>query len=424
MSHEITDRPALAEVTGQADVARTDADAADQTAPGNRREPPPRSKRWIPALIVFALGLPVCWRLVFLDHGPNGETTDHKLHIGLALDILRKKELPPHPLFHGLLLLLIGGDNEPAARGVAAAILAAALGVRAYLTAGALATSRHLSTLVITLLCIGLAVAMPLPNWWDWPNVCRGQVAANAWYNPTGIFAMPFALGLFLLGMRVLDGNGSGPFAALSVVMLFSLLAKPNYVLAFVPCFGVMLAAVLYQAVREGRLSPGAALAKACLAFAPSAALLAWQYFNLYGGDDPAGGRLLYVPLEVWKRFTKDHVAAAIYLGIAFPAAATLLFPLQANRDRGLVLAWSVTAVGIIQFALFAESGSRITHANLSWGMMLAAHVLFVVSCAFLLQQKGLVRKCLAFGVLGAHVLSGSMCLVRSLNEPWNAICF
>jgi hypothetical protein len=102
----------------------------------------------------------------------------------------------------------------------------------------------------------------------------------------------------------------------------------------------------------------------------------------------------------------------------------TLLFPLQANGDRGLVLAWSVTAIGIIQFALFAESGNRIAHANLSWGMMLAAHVLFVVCCSFLLRQKGLIRKCLAFAVLGLHVASGSMCLFRSLMEPWNAIKF
>jgi hypothetical protein len=235
---------------------------------------------------------------------------------------------------------------------------------------------------------------------------------------------MPFALGLFLVGMRVLDGNGSGPYAAVSTVMFLSLLAKPNYVLAFVPCFAVMLAAVLWQAVRDGRLSAAAALWKGSLVFAPSAALLAWQYLNLYGGSDPAGGRLLYVPLEVWKRFTKDHVRAAIGVGIAFPAIVTLLYPGAANRDRGLVLAWSVTVLGIIHFALFAESGDRIIHANLSWGMMLAAHVLFVVSCAFLLRQQGVVRKCLALSVLGLHVASGSMCLFRSLLEPWNAIRF
>jgi hypothetical protein len=419
MAHEITDRP-----LHQADGVRDDPRPEPARSPGQRIDPWLTSKCLVPALIVFALSLPVCARLVFVDHGPSDETTDHKLHIGLALDILRNGTVPPHPLFHALLLALIGGDNEAAAPGMTAVILAAALGVLAYLTAGTLALSRSLSWAMLTFLCLCLTVAMPLPNWWDWPNVCRGQVAANAWYNPTGIFAMPFALGLFLIGMRVLDGNGSGPYAATAVVMLLSLLAKPNYVLAFVPCFAVMLATILFRAVRDGRLSAGAAFWKGSLVFAPSSALLGWQYVTLYGGADPAGGRLLYVPLEVWKHFTKDHVAPAIYLGIAFPAAVTLLYPLQANGDRGLALAWSVTAIGIIQFALFAESGNRIAHANLSWGMMLAAHVLFVVCCAFLLRQKGLVRKCLAFAVFGLHVASGSMCLFRSLLEPWNAIKF
>lgn len=378
----------------------------------------------VPGLLLFVLCLPIFSRLVFVGYGPGKETTDYRLHIHLARDILRKDTIPPHPLFHLLLLLFMGGDNESAAPGVAAILLAAAVGVGAYLTAGALLASRRLSTVTLTLLCMALALAMPLPNWWNWPNVCRGQVAPNAWYNPTGVFAMPFALALFLLGMRVVDGNGRGPFIATSVAMLLSLLAKPNYVLAFAPCFAVLLATVLFRAIRSGELNPATALAKGLIVFAPAGALLVSQYFNLYGGTDPTGGRILYAPLEVWKRFTNDHVPAAIYLGIAFPLTVTFLFPLEANKDRALVLAWSVLVLGILHFALFAESGSRIIHVNLSWGMILAAHVLFVVSCAFLLRQSGRVRQCLAFGMLGLQVASGVMCLTRCLMEPWLAITF
>jgi hypothetical protein len=378
----------------------------------------------VPALIVFVLALPVCARLVFVGFGPHQESTDYWLHIRLALDILRKGTLLPHPLFHALLLALIGGDNEAAAPGVTAVILAAALGVRAWLTAGTLAGARRVSIPEMTVFCIALAVAMPLPNWWNWPNVCRGQVAPNAWYNPTGIFAMPFALALFLVGLRVLEERGAGPYRALSVVMVLSLLAKPNYVLAFGPCLAVMLASVLLRAVREGQMSFGAAVARSLVIFGPACAVLGLQYLVTYAGPNPSGGRLLYVPLAVWNRFTNFHVSAAIYLGVAFPAVATVLYPLEANRDRGLVLAWSALAIGIVQMALFAESGDRIIHVNLSWGMMLGAYVLFVVSCQFLLRQRGIGRKCLAFAVLAAHVASGCMCLARSLAEPWNSIVF
>src|SRR5262245_60584124 len=44
----------------------------------------------VPALIVFALGLPVCARLVFVGYGPQETSTDHWLHIKLALGMIRE----------------------------------------------------------------------------------------------------------------------------------------------------------------------------------------------------------------------------------------------------------------------------------------------------------------------------------------------
>ena len=140
------------------------------------------------------------------------------------------------------------------------------MAARTFLTADMLSSSRRLSTVGLTVLCLALAIVMPLPNWWNWPNVCRGQVAANAWYNPTGVFAMPFALGK-LFGARParLGGRGIGAvtLASISVAMVLSLLAKPNYVLAFAPCFAAMLVGTLHQSVRTGKLSFAAAVRKA-----------------------------------------------------------------------------------------------------------------------------------------------------------------
>jgi hypothetical protein len=381
------------------------------------------TKLLIPASVVFLLSLPVFARLVFTDSGKHGDT-DYQLHVALALDMARGKAMVPHPLFHALLLALMGGDNADAAPGMMAFILAAALGARAYLTAGMLASSRRLSAVALTVLCLALAVVMPLPNWWDWPNVCRGLVAANAWYNPTGVFAMPFALALFLVGLRELEDDGWGSSVAVAVAMVLSLLAKPNYVIAFAPCFAVMLAMKYYRSIKEGRLTSASAAGKAALIFGPTAGVLAVQYLILYGGPNATGGPLVYLPLQLWRVFTRDHIPAAVYLGVAFPIAVTVLFPLAANADRALVLAWSVLALGILQVALFQEWGSRQIHFNLSWGMILGAHLLFVVSCAFLLRQPGGVRRWVAFAVLALQVASGCMCLVRSLIEPWKSIQF
>ena len=119
----------------------------------------------------------------------------------------------------------------------------------------------------------------------------------------------------------------------------------------------------------------------------------------------PTGERILYAPKEVWRLFTWDHIPAAIYLGVAFPIAVTLLFPLAANADKNLVLAWSAEGLGMTQCYLFAESGTRISHFNLSWGLMLGAYVLFVVCCDFLLRQRRGFRYYMAFGVLLCKLL-------------------
>ena len=60
-------------------------------------------KLLIPALIIFLLFLPAFARIVFTGAGPLG-ATDYRLHIDLALDMIRKREMVPHPLFPGLLL--------------------------------------------------------------------------------------------------------------------------------------------------------------------------------------------------------------------------------------------------------------------------------------------------------------------------------
>ena len=55
------------------------------------------NKLLIPTLLVFVISLPLFARLVYMGVGPGGETTDYRLHVALALDVIRKKELMPHP---------------------------------------------------------------------------------------------------------------------------------------------------------------------------------------------------------------------------------------------------------------------------------------------------------------------------------------
>jgi hypothetical protein len=361
-----------------------------------------RNALW-PAALVFVLALPFFSHCIHLG--------DHQWHIAIARDMAAGRARPPHPLFHACLLALTARDDALTAPGVVAFLLAAALAARAALTAGVLAEVPGISPLRITFFCVALALAMPIPAWWG-VQTYLGDLSPNRWHNPTGVFAMPFALAVFIYGTRMLPQPSLRGAAATSTAMVLSLLAKPNYVLAFGPCLAVCLTAVLWHAVREGRLKLSAACVLFLLTFGPALAVLAAQ-FTLFSRE----GHILYAPFEVWNLFTREHVKESILVGIVYPLLVVVCYPRAANASSNLTLAWAALGVGMATFALFAESDDRIAHGNFSWGMIFADHVLFVASTAFLLRQPNGVRKLLCLAALACHALAGIAQLARDWKQ-------
>ncbi len=356
----------------------------------------------LPAAVLFVLTLPIFSRLA--------RSGDYPLHINFALDMVRGKGTPPHPLFHACLVALIGGDNPVSAPGVVAFMMAAAKAAQAYLTAVVLCAARPLRPFALTLLCLALALAMPLPNWWKFDtehwwksDIVLGQVTPNVWHVPTGVFAVPFALALFVCGTRVLAEPGVRAAAWTGLAMVLSLLAKPNYALAFAPCLGFALLAAVIRAVWARRLGAGTGARVLLLTFGPAAVVLLVQLFILT--RDVSIVRT--PPFAVWRLHSKN-IPASLLLGIAFPLAVAVCYPRQVNRSLPLTLAWTTLGVAVATFALFAESFPRITHANWWWGMLYADQVLFVASAALLLEQRAGPARAFCFGVLGLHVLSGA----------------
>jgi hypothetical protein len=219
---------------------------------------------------------------------------------------------------------------------------------------------------------------------------------------------MPFALALFLIGSRTLAEPNLSNAALTGVTMLLSLLAKPNYVLAFAPCFAIALTAtVLKDVVKKlGRVRTSGLIL--FLAFGPAMLCLLVQ-FALLARDSS----IMYEPLAVWGLYCKQHYTGSVLIGIVFPLSVVICYPIEVNNSQSLVLAWATLAVSIATFALFAEFGGRISHANFAWGMTLADHVLFVVSAAFLLKQRGRLRQTICFAALGLQALAGAVALVR-----------
>jgi hypothetical protein len=258
---------------------------------------------------------------------------------------------------------------------------------------------------------------------------------------------MPFNLLLFIVGLATLAKPDIRTIACTGCIAIpLSVLSKPNYLMAFGPCYAIALVAVLARNYRAGHLSIAAIGIRLLLAFGPLLPLIAWQYVAV-GAETGDLSKITVRPLEIWAGFLDPpplgqpfryrpevvlvRFPMAILLGIAFPLVATLLYPRQAVRRLPLGLAWATLVVAIAQFALISASysGTEATGWGMrlidqvgcgifQWGMVFANQVLFVVACDFVLQQSADWRRWAAFGVLTLHGASGVFFLARCLYIP------
>jgi hypothetical protein len=364
---------------------------------------------FIPALVVFALSLPVFVRFCALPDLP--EAGDHRGHIGAAVLMAREGKwlLLPHPLYHLTILALSAGNLDRVAWS-AAVVLALACGVAAGISARYLTRAANPSISTLTLLCLALALAMPLPNCWKFA-IFLGQITPNVWHNPTNVFTLPFALGLFVSGLQFLDSPTWSRAGWLGVLALICALAKPNYLLAFVPCLVIAFLA-------KQRLRP-IALVWLLVAFGP-VMILIFAQSRLMASYGP---KIKLAPFDVWSINSPNPPISAL-LGLAFPLAVFLTYRERFRGETPSALAWASMFLAIAQFALFEETLGPRAQGNFGWGMVFADHILFLVSCEFLLRQPADGRRRTCFLFLGAHVLVGVYYLTRCMIEPSRAPFF
>jgi hypothetical protein len=355
---------------------------------------------------------------LFVFHGllggvPDFLPGDHHFHLKVALG--RIVDPVPHPLYHYAVLEtreLTGQKSFDGAWRSAAIVLALAFGIRGWLTFREL--RRDMIPGEAALACLLLGLALALPNWWKFPSILVGQINPNVWHNPTALMAAPFAMLIFVSAMRYWDNPRLFTAVAIGIWSALCALAKPNYLLAFLPCFGPVLFVLVCLEVGRHRLSLSGAFAHLLAAFAPPVWVLTVQFFYAFGGET----RVVFDPLGAWSSLS-PNIPASILLGLAFPCVVIICFPLKILRDRRLLFSWCVLGVAIAQFALLAETpDARYFSGNFGWGQVPASYLVFVESCRVIGRQTRTRRGMLCALVLALHAGSGLLYLARSLRTP------
>jgi hypothetical protein len=348
--------------------------------------------------------------------------TDHANH----LDLIRRGLIPTYPLFHWTVLLFSLGQVDYF-RPAAAVALALATAATTALSAAYLLHRSGRPIWCVTALCVGLAVVMPLPKW-IWllelvgavplsdEGLYIGQISPNVWHNPTTIFAMPFAIALFWVATDVLQHFTLRSALGLGLMLGLSAFAKPNYVLAFAPCIALALAAQ--------RIPLADKVLRLVAAFLPPMLLL-WGQATMF--VDPKGGHagdlVVFEPFTVWQLYSRNITYSA-FAGIAFPLAVLLAYRGQFEAETPLKLAWAVLGMATFQFVMMKEAGEGGVAGNWSWGMVFSDHVLFLVSCEYLLRQPRDWRKAFCYGCFLLHVACGWVCVARCIEDPIRSLYY
>ena len=111
-----------------------------------------------------------------------------------------------------------------------------------------------------------------------------------------------------------------------------------------------------------------------------------------------------------------NSLPTAILQAAAFPLVTLAIGFSQALKDKGLLFAWILFAIGLVIAGMLCETGPRRTHVNFIWTYMFCLNILFLYCTMTFLrrmaeysQYSRTLKLKLIFGtiVFLAHLYSG-----------------
>jgi hypothetical protein len=360
------------------------------------------------ACVVVIFGA-LAWQMIY-----NLSGTDYQGHIAFTVALVQDHVLSrAHVFFQALLIgvtALLPLTLEQAAVVVSVAFYAFAAVVLYWLVRPALRGAGWRPALFSAGAALALLLVAPV-NFLTLPahNLYFGYITPNALHNPTIVLLRPFALLLFALVAAALEHRVTWGWRVLLLgwlLVLFSLLAKPNGVLVMLPALLVVLGwRVLHRDYADFRLLIGAFVV-------PMLLFLALEYLAQFLWIDADNSRILFAPLLSISQYASVSPALLLRFGLSalFPLAVYGAYWRKALRDRALSFAWLCFGIGVAQMLLLAESGQRLGDANFWWGAQISLFVLFAVSARFWLRhahEPPRWRSSLALGVFVLHLVCG-----------------
>lgn len=214
----------------------------------------------------------------------------------------------------------------------------------------------------------------------------------NTWHNPTEFAVRPFAVFAFLIIVELLDEfkdskkTNVSQYIILSIMLLLSNLAKPNFAQIIIPGLGLYLIILLFKNhdLRTLKLF-GCML----LSFVPCFLMTIIQFTTQFLLDDGTTETIGYA--IKWMDYLNYSLGGKIYLIILFIFFPLVVFALEyrsvIRTDIMLAVCMSVSA--FFEMALFEETGGYFYNGDFTWGFILSEFFLYMVSTNMLVSATG-----------------------------------
>jgi len=256
-----------------------------------------------------------------------------------------------------------------------------------------------------------------------------GYIGTNVYHNPTMLLLKPFIVSVFLIAAFIfIDNRSSNPTWVkfiLPVFVLLSALAKPSFLIVFVPGLSIYLISQYLC----GKKFDWKLLIIALIL--PTALTLGWQYWTTYSENQIQGlykgeSSIAFAPLTLVRLWSK-YLLAKFFLSIAFPIALLLTFWNSVKIDHYVVLSWLIFIVGVSQYYLLIEQGPRAAQGNFAWGAQVGAFLLFATSVRHFLSKStkdNFISKCkfirwsFCAALLAMHLLAGGVFYALEYISP------
>ena len=247
----------------------------------------------------------------------------------------------------------------------------------------------------------------------DPPTLYHGYFVPVAYHNPTQQLNKLLTLWIyFSYCAHFLDSRRAEArsVASAGTLTVLSALAKPSFLIAFLPTAGLFALADLVR--RRWRhvlmFAIGIAL--------PATLVLSWQALRTYGSTPGSG--VIFAPFVV---FDLDETLYKLPASLAFPIVVAGVAVRGGVRDPKFIFAWVFTAVAMFITLLVGEAGPRLGEGNFAWTGQTAVFLIYVESLLLLIARPDLSRwRTVAWAAFAVHVLCGVVWYAAMFSRDWS----